>query len=59
MERLEEILKTQIKPQILRYSYLPYQMNGAMEIFKKIGQKRGKKTQCFCGYNKKTDRNGY
>ena len=42
MERLEEILKTQIKPQIWRYSYLPYQMNAAMEIFKKIGQKRGK-----------------
>ena len=42
MERLEEILKTQIKPQILRYSYLPYQIHTAMEIFKKIGQKRGK-----------------
>ena len=44
MERLEEILKTQIKPQILRYSYLPYQMNAAMEIFKKIGQKGAKIT---------------
>ena len=42
MGLIEEILKTQIKPEIKRYSYLPYQITTALEIFKKIGQKRGK-----------------
>lgn len=42
MGRIDEILKTQYKPKIQRYSYLPYDITIAVEIFKNLGEKRAK-----------------
>jgi len=38
---IDELLKSDFKPDILRYSFKPYNMDVAKEIFAKIGQKRG------------------
>ena len=38
---IDELLKSDFKPDILRSDFKPYNMDVAKEIFAKIGQKRG------------------